>query len=537
MRVHDFIVVGSGCAGAMAAQTLVDAGKNVTMLDAGISPQDQTIPNKDFLTVRNSEPRQYEYFIGKNIEGIGWGKVGKAEQITPPRRHMVQDTDTFLPVSSDSFSPVESLAYGGLGVGWGIGCWAWSPRELKAAGLDAKKMATAYNTVARRIGISAQEDDAQKYTLGQLASFQPATTMDRNHLRIFNRYQNAKAAFSRQGFVMGRAPLALLTKRLGSRKPYGYKDMDFYSDADKSAYRPWITVDQLRHHKNFTYIGNKLVVRFTETNNTVHVDCIDITTKKEASYLCKKLVLAPGVLGTARIVLRSLGDNNSRLPVLCNPYSYVPCLQPAMVGKAAEPRKLGFAQLSLFLDEKRHNFGASMASLYGYQSLMLFRLIRQVPLNFADARILLQYLLSSVVIMGIHHPDSQTSDKHLRMQPDSTSPTGDRLMAHFALSREEQRSRRHRERKYMAAARKLGLVPLKRIDPGFGASIHYAGCLPFSKQQRPFALAPNGKLYGTKDVYVADGSGFAYLPAKGLTFSLMANAHIIATNAAHEKTK
>jgi hypothetical protein len=37
-------------------------------------------------------------------------------------------------------------------------------------------------------------------------------------------------------------------------------------------------------------------------------------------------------------------------------------------------------------------------------------------------------------------------------------------------------------------------------------------------------------LHGTRNVYVADGSGFKYLPAKGITFSLMANAHVTAEN-------
>jgi choline dehydrogenase-like flavoprotein len=44
-------------------------------------------------------------------------------------------------------------------------------------------------------------------------------------------------------------------------------------------------------------------------------------------------------------------------------------------------------------------------------------------------------------------------------------------------------------------------------------------------------LRPDGKLHGAKRVYVADGSGFNYLPAKGLTFTIMANAHLAAANA------
>jgi hypothetical protein len=52
-----------------------------------------------------------------------------------------------------------------------------------------------------------------------------------------------------------------------------------------------------------------------------------------------------------------------------------------MLGKAAETKKLNFAQLSIFLDKAKLGEKASMASLHSYQSLMLFRIVPQVPFN------------------------------------------------------------------------------------------------------------------------------------------------------------
>ena len=72
---------------------------------------------------------------------------------------------------------------------------------------------------------------------------------------------------------------------------------------------------------------------------------------------------------------------------------------------------------------------------------------------------------------------------------------------------------------------------MKKINPGQGSGIHYAGTLPFSDSNERFHLLRNGKLGNTQNIFVADGSGFNYLPAKGLTFSLMANAHRVALNA------
>jgi hypothetical protein len=527
------IVVGSGCTGAMAAQTLVEGGAPVLMLDVGIEDTTYapTIPKKDFLTIRKEDPEQYRYFVGEQFESLAWGKVGKGEQITPPRKYIFKDVEEHLPVKSKTFSPAESLGYGGLGIGWGIGCWEFSKQELEAARLPYAPMIDAYNKVSERIGISATRDDALEYSIGKLQGYQKSPRMDRNCSLVYEKYTAHKAAIQRKGFTMGRLPLALLTEDLGPRKKYAYRDLDYYSDMDESAYRPWITINMLRKRRNFTYQNNILVTHFTEHREYVAVHGLNIKTRQAATFRCKKLVLATGVLGSARIAMRSQGKAVTRTPLLCNPYSYIPCIQPRRLGKEAESKKLGFAQLALFLDETHTGKDIASASLYSYQSLMLFRMIRQVPLDFADARTIMRYLISGIVIMGVHQPDEQSDSKYLELTPDKKSLTGDGLKATYIPSDVEIATRKRREKKYMGVVRKMGLYPIKSYDPGFGSSIHYAGTLPYSDDEDKIGtLSPEGRMHGTRNVYVADGSGFTYLPAKGITFSLMANAHVTAQN-------
>lgn len=516
----------------MAAQTLVEQTAQVTMLDVGIEKDASAvaIPDKDFLALRKNDPNQHRYFIGDGASGVSWGKVGKGEQITPPRKHILDLVEKYLPVDSSSFSPLESLGYGGLGIGWGLQCWEYSKPDLTASGLDSTRMLSAYQTVSDRIGISATKDDANSYTIGSLKDYQQSPTMDRNDQHIYQRYLAKKTQLNSQGFYMGRTPLGLITEDKGARKKYAYRDMDFYSDNDQSAWRPWITVNDLKKKANFTYINGYLVLRFVEKKEYTEIYCLKTSDGKQVVFRCRKLILAAGALGSARIVLRSLGNEGDRLPLLCNPYSYMPCIQPRFVGQEAEQKKLGFTQLSLFLDADHTNSGASVASLYSYQSLMLFRLIRHVPLDFKDARILMRYLMSGLVIMGVHHPDKPTSEKYLQLTPSKKTPTGDLLRISYSLNENENTLIKSREKAFTKAMRKMGAYTLKRVDPGFGSSIHYAGTLPFSSADKPFRLHPSGRLYGTRRVYVADSSGFNYLPAPGLAFSLMANAHLVAQN-------
>jgi hypothetical protein len=532
MTIYDYLVVGSGCSGAMAAQTLVEANVKVTMFDVGVEDKiyDKIIPDKDYITLRKTEDEQYKYLIGEKGEGLKWGKVGKGAQITPPRMYMTDLTNKYLPLKATDFLPLESLGYGGLGIGWGLQCWEYSNADLSSAGLDIHKIRQAYDVVSGRIGISATKDAAADYTIGDMKTYQPSANADRNHLYIQEKYDKHINNFRSNGVYIGRTPLALITKDFNGRKGYRYRDMDYYSNNGKSAWRPAITVDNLRKKSNFTYVGSCLVTDFSEKKDLVIVSGINIKTNKSFSVGCRKLVLASGAIGSARIVLRSLGKDSDRLPILSNPHSYIPCVQPTMLGKGLESKRLGFGQLSYFIDKVGDDAGLSVASSYSYQSLMSFRLLNNFPLNMADARNFIRYLTPSLIIMIVQHPDTMSSKKYLKLVPAPDSPTKDKLETHYSLDDNEEETWRKRDKQYASLMRKFRTYAVKRIPTEHGSSIHYAGSLAFSKTKKEFSLSPSGRLHGTKNVYVADSSGFNYLPAKGLTFTLMANAHITAEN-------
>ncbi|HEY6163131.1 MAG TPA: hypothetical protein VI112_18025 [Bacteroidia bacterium] len=525
MEVHDHIVVGSGCTGAMAAQTLVEAGARVTMLDVGLKDEKYSslIPPVDFTRARETDKEQSRYLLGDEFEALRENEIATGAQLTPPRFHMAKQV--LDAIHSEDLFPMESFAYGGLGSGWGLGCCMFSDAELEACGLNAAEMKNAYRVVAERIGVSGTKDDAAPYTCASLDGIMPSIEMDNNGSTLFKVYSDKRKKLNENGFFLGRPSLALLTEDRDARKKYAYRDLDFYSDKEQSAYRPWITVNELRKKNNFNYIPGKAVISFSERDNGIEVKCFDAGTKEMKSYLAKKLVLAPGVLQTARIVLRSLGGD--RVPLLCNPYCYIPAIQWRMLGKQLGEKKTGFAQLSLFHDPQRNNMDVAMASIYSYNSLMMFRIIKQVPLDHRNARVLMQYLMPAFSIFGIHHPEKSSAQKFLQRK--AGAGEGGKFFAEYRLSEEEKMKMDVREKGYLRAIKQLGCYPIKRIDPGMGSSIHYAGTLPFSENNR-FSIFRNGRLNGTQNIFVADGSGFRYLPAKGLTFSLMANAHNVAKN-------
>ena len=530
---YDFIVVGSGATGAMAAQTLTEAGALTAMLDVGFRDEkyaDQ-IPERDFLSIRKEDETQHRYMLGEKFEGIPLDEVKTGAQLTPPRLHVIREVEKWLPLHSDSFFPMESLAYGGLSASWGTGCHVFSDTELQRCGLDPKAVREAYNVIAKRIGVSGERDDAAPYNLGDIEPHQPPPKLDSGFQALQENYRRKKRALNEKGFYLGRPALALLTEAQDDRKATPYHDMEFWNDHGKAAWRSWITVDALRKKNNFHYHEGRLVLRFEEKDGLVHVHTRRTDTNGEEVFSCRKLLLSPGVLGSARIVQRSFAREEEKLPLLCNPYRYMPCLRWGGLGKSTDQLRIGLAQLVMFHDARGDNCDAHMAALFSYRSLLLYRLLREVPLNFRDGRTIMRYLQPAFVIAGIHHPEKPSPSKFLQLKKDARSVTGDVLQATYILSDEERAAVNAQMRRWKWAMRRLGCFPLKVLDPGNGSSIHYAGTLPFSETEKAFHLHPSGRLHGTRNVYLSDGSGFRHLPAKGLTLTLMANAHLSALQA------
>jgi hypothetical protein len=356
MTIHDFIVVGSGCTGAMAAQTLAEAGKNILILDGGISESHyRTIqPEKNFTELRRSDPDQHRYLLGDRFESLPQDEIGTGAQLTPARHYLVDQVDRYLPIGSKDFFPMESLALGGLGDGWGLGCCVFSENELQQAGLPPAEMHTAYQLVADRIGISSDEDDARPFTAAHIRDTQAAPPMDALAASLAKSYQSKKNKLNRDGFFLGRPALALLTREKNGRRPLGFRDMDFYDDIGKAAWRAWITIEEIRKKTNVQFEGGWLVTHFEEKENLVEVIALHLGTNEKRSFFCRKLVLAPGVLGTARIVLRSLkGGMETKLPLLCNPYTYMPCIVPSRLGKKNRREKLRLCPALAFSRRKR----------------------------------------------------------------------------------------------------------------------------------------------------------------------------------------
>ena len=524
----DVIVVGSGPGAVNAAAPLVAAGRRVLMLDVGrtdgrYAPR---VPLLEFPELRRTDRDQHRYFLGDDLEGVPFGPVRVGAQLTPPRQHIAVP-DARLPVDSDGFAAVQSLARGGLGAGWGAGVFPFDDAELRAFGLGLAALAPHYDRVVERIGVAGPVDDLAQF-FPPSPAMQPALDLDPNAASVFAAYARRRARLNERGFFLGHARLAVCTVPHHDRGPERYLDLAYWADPDRSVYRPQWTLEELERAPGFTYLPGRFVERFEESAAGVRVVCHAGASGE--IHEARALVLAAGTLGSARIVLASLGRYDVPVPILCNPYEYVPTLNLRMLGRGGGARRHGMAQLTAML---RTGEGERLvqAQVFSYRSLLTFKLMKEIPLGYRSALQALRLIMPSFAILGLHHEDHPSPEKRLVLRR-GRGGQPDTLEVRYQPSAEETAAQRRDHAKVLRAFLSLGCVPLSTVRPGHGANMHYAGAFPMQPAGGELTCDVEGRLRATRNVYLGDGSVFPWLPAKGLTFTLMACADRVGTRLA-----
>lgn len=496
------------------------------MVDAGLRPGTASPEpiGENFEFLRREDRAQEDYLIGRDFEGIPFGPVRVGAQLTPPRQYILQQAAEELVLDTD-LALAQSLALGGLGAGWGASAMPYSDPELGDWPLGRGDLQAHYDAVAERVGICGAEDDDLSDSVGPIHPLLPPAKQDSNGLSIRKRYEAHRRRFHRRGLRLGHPRLAAATEPWRGRGPLAYHDMEFYSDADRAVYRPRYTVEEMTaRFPEFAYAPGWIAEEYRES-----ADGIALTLRptggggERRTVRARQLVLAAGVLGTARIVLRSEKRFGEPLPFVTNPYIYYPCLNWPRLGKPSRKFRHSLTQLTALFDPDGSGARDVQLQLYSYRSLLLFKLVKESPLAARESLRLMRALSEYYVIVGLHHPDRPGEGKFLRLYRGETARQ-DQLEVRHALSSEDEAWNRRQERRILRTLLWLGLLPLKRIDPGGGASIHYGGPLPMTDAAGAGALTATaeGRLRARTRVRVADGAAFPNLPAKGPTFTLMA---------------
>ena len=160
---------------------------------------------------------------------------------------------------------------------------------------------------------------------------------------------------------------------------------------------------------------------------------------------------------------------------------------------------------------------------------MLHPVIEKFPFDLRTSLYLFRNLHAALGVVNVNFHDTRRDDNYLSLDVagDARRPA---LVIHYTPPAGETARISANLRRLRKALWRLGCV----VPPGMvhvrpmGASVHYAGTLPMSTTVRPHTVSPACRSHDFDNLYIADGASYPFLPAKNITFTLMANAARVA---------
>ena len=157
------VVVGSGASAVHFAQSLLEKGQGVLMLDVGRQQPPLSRPDDSLAQLKRSLSDPVGYFLGDRFQSVVYpDQAGEYYGFPPSKDYVFAGVDQFQ-LESQGFSPLASFARGGLAEAWTAGAYPLNEAELEDFPVSLDEMAPYYDLVARRIGISGEADDLARF--------------------------------------------------------------------------------------------------------------------------------------------------------------------------------------------------------------------------------------------------------------------------------------------------------------------------------------------------------------------------------------
>ena len=525
-------IVGSGASAVHFTLSALKKGLHVTMLDVGYKAPPQVNPKDSFNELKTRLKDPVNYFLGQNFESVVPPGFEKEIYGFPPNKLYIFKHPPGFQEQSTGFDPLFSFAQGGLAQAWTGGAYPYNNKDIENFPFDYKELEPYYDEVCQRIGIIGTTDDLSRYYPLHKNLLAPLVFDEHSQL-LKDRYQEKREKLiQKHGIYLGRSRVAVLTADQGERKACDYSGRCIWGCPTDSLYIPSLTLDQCRGFSNFEYIPNRRVSHFKYNNNNQITGVVAYESGQPGpiEYGVENLVLAAGTLSSSKIYLDSIYRQTGEIlqlhGLMDNRQVLVPFITLDMLGKNYNPNSYQYHQLAIGFEMEDGDYIHGQVTTL--KTALMQPVLQFMPLDWKTAAFLGRNLHAAMGVINVNYSDTRREGNIVSIKPGPNDnpilqiryspPAGEKKKISTSLKR---------IKKFFST---LGAI----VPPGqahirpMGASVHYSGTLPMSKESKPRTLSPNCKSHDFENLYIVDGTSLPLLPSKNLTFTLMANAARVA---------
>lgn len=519
-----FHVVGSGASGVHFALSLLERGHAVTMLDLGRTPRPAVLPSQSLNGLKDTLAQPSEYFLGEDYDSVLLpGTPGEYYGLPPSKDYVFEAPRDFAPKGA-GFAPLFSFAQGGLGEAWTGGCYPLNDEELRDFPFGYAELGPHYDEVAARIGVSGEVDDLSRvFPVHQ--HLLPPIRLDRHSEILVASYARERARLNAAGVYVGRTRVATLSTPRDGREACTYCGRCLWGCPQKSIYTPSQTLARCRTFPGFEYVPGLEVQHLSVgADRRVHgIVARSVDDGVARDIPCDRVALAAGALLSTRIFLAThAAETGTRvaLPGLMdNRQVLVPFLNLGLLGApfAADTYQYHLLGMGLDTGDPRTYVHGQITTL---KTALLHPIIQRLPFDLATSTRITRAVHGALGLVNLNFHDTRRQDNVASLGDDGA------LTLRYAAPDDEPQRIQDALRRVKQALWRLGCI----VPPGMvhvrpmGASVHYAGTLPMTDAPAPFTADPACVSRDYPNLHLVDGATFPFLPAKNLTFTLMANA-------------
>jgi choline dehydrogenase-like flavoprotein len=524
----NYVIVGSGPSGIAAAVALVRRGHQVTIVDVG----DELEEERAAVVSRMSQ-QSVEQWSPEDINEIS----GTRRQTNDA----VHSKQTYG--SSFSFAPGESEprikwlrkqgfhhshARGGLSNVWGAAMLPFRQEDIADWPIEIRDLEEHYRAVMEFVPCTAAggtlEDILPSYSTASAALRPSVQAAD-----LSKQMESCAEGLSGVGIRFGKSRLAIRAEATNGQMGCQYCALCLSGCPYKLIHSSAHTLRELIDSGKVTYLGKHFVENFHHDGDEVVVSGKKLDHGGKFSLRATRLFVAAGVIPTAALVLASLGAYGKQLTLRDSQYFIYPLLKFWKTPDVDSERMHTSAQLFMEIDDPAISAHLVHIQIYGYSAFLreeLERTFLRWPLRNRIFR--REFLGRLMVAQGfLHSTHSGTVHLELKRDADGTSH----------LECETRRTFSTRAKVFRVGLKLLlqafrtmaiPLIPAVKI-PSPGSSYHCGGSFPMSQSPGEFETDTLGRLPGHPRVHIVDASVLPSIPATTVSFSLMANAHRIAS--------
>jgi choline dehydrogenase-like flavoprotein len=528
------VVVGSGASGIHFALGALRKGHRVIMLDVGHAGGVPVSPGESLNGLKRGLDDPAGYFLGPNFEALILPDYGAEYYGFPPNKtHVFRQRKEFR-VRAKGFSPLVSFAAGGLAEAWTGGSYPFNEDDLKDFPFDYGEIGPFYSEVAKRIGLSGVKDDLAPFFPLHDGIMEPLT-LDEHSALLLEKYRGQSAYFNEKLHTyLGRARLATITRDYAGRKACDYSGRCLWGCPTDSLYTPAVTLRECQTWPTFEYRDGLYVdhFRFDSAGRVRTVVAMD-SRGEEQEVAVGRLVLAAGTLCSAGIFLESIRRDSGEVlelrGLMDNRQLLMPFVNLGMIGKPFQPDTYQYHQLAIGVRPP-----VALDYVHGLvttlKTALIHPVVQNLPFDLGTSTAMFRNLHAALGLVNINFSDHRREDNRLTLEADEK---GKRVLVHYSPAADESSRLERTKSHFRKLLWKLGCFappPMTRIRP-MGASVHYAGVLPMTETPAPLTCNRECRSNDFENLYIVDGTTFPFLPAKNLTFTLMANAARVAERA------